>query len=162
FEAEVRTAKAAGAAVLRTVLLPTRRYETFRSLRDFRAFRDRSWASLRLAGPVVARHGVWLAVENHKDFRASELADLLRRLKNEHVGVCLDLGNNVALLEDPLQTAQALAPWTQAVHLKDMAVAEHPDGFLLSEVPLGEGFLDLPRLFTLLRHSRPVLCFSLD
>jgi sugar phosphate isomerase/epimerase len=162
FDAEVRCAKTAGAVVLRTVLLPTRRYETFRSLREFRAFRERSWASLQVGGPVVARHGVRLAVENHKDFRSAELAALLGKLKNEHVGVCVDLGNNLALLEDPLETVLALAPWAFACHLKDMAVQEYAGGFLLSEVPLGEGFLDLPRLVGLLRKARPEVCFSLE
>jgi sugar phosphate isomerase/epimerase len=162
FDEEVRCTKATGATVLRTVLLPTRRYETFRNLRDFRVFHERSWESLRLMAPVVARHGVRLAVENHKDFRAPEMLDLLRRLKNDHVGVCIDLGNNLALLEDPLDTVQALAPLAFACHLKDMAVQEYADGFLLSEVPLGEGFLDLPRLVGLLRKARPEICFSLE
>src|SRR5262249_22261568 len=134
----------------------------FRSLREFRAFREQSWAALQVGGPVVARHGVRLAVENHKDFRADELAALLGKLKNEHVGVCVDLGNNLALLEEPLQTVQMLAPWAFACHLKDMAVQEYAGGFLLSEVPLGEGFLDLPRLVGLLRKARRGVCFSME
>jgi hypothetical protein len=48
--------------------------------------------------PVVAKHDVRLAVENHKDYRASDLADLFRRLGSRHVGACLDAGNNIALL----------------------------------------------------------------
>src|SRR5206468_9723652 len=93
--------------------------------------------------PVLARHKVTLAVENHKDFRADELAGLMQGLSSERVGVCVDTGNNIALLEDPSETARVLAPWAASCHLKDMAVEETADGFLLSEVPLGEGFLDL-------------------
>src|SRR5262249_3125043 len=40
FEAEVRTAKRAGASVVRTVCLRGRRYETFDSLAAFRRFAD--------------------------------------------------------------------------------------------------------------------------
>ncbi len=67
FEAEIRTAKQAGAEVVRTVMLSGRRYETFPTLAAFRRFAEASASSLALAAPVVARHGVLLAVENHKD-----------------------------------------------------------------------------------------------
>src|SRR4051812_20030825 len=98
FEAEIRTARRAGAAVVRTAMLSGRRYETFDSLAAFRRFADRSAASLALAAPVVARHGVRLAVENHKDWRAEELISLLKKLGSDHVRVCLDTGNSMTLL----------------------------------------------------------------
>ena len=49
FEAEIRTAKRAGATIVRTVMLSGRRYETFDSLAAFRQFADRAFASLALA-----------------------------------------------------------------------------------------------------------------
>jgi sugar phosphate isomerase/epimerase len=162
FSAEVRTAHAAGATVLRTVLLGGRRYETFTTAEEFRAFRARSLESLHLAEPVLAQQRMTLAVENHKDFRAPELAQLLRQIDSEHVGATVDLGNNLALLEDATETAQALAPWARACHLKDNAVEEAREGFLLSEVPLGEGNIELRRVVDLLRRARPHLCFSLE
>ena len=115
-----------------------------------------------LAAPVVARHGILLAVENHKDYRSDELVALMRTLESPHVGVCVDTGNNLALLEEPLATVEALAPWAFSCHLKDMAVDEHPEGFLLSEVPLGEGFLDLARIASVLRRRRPAIRFSIE
>lgn len=162
FEGELRTARAAGAAVVRTVMLGGRRYETFKSAEEYRTFKENSRRSLELAAPVVARHKLRLAVENHKDYRAQELVDELRRLGSEAVGVCVDLGNNFALLEDPVETVQTLAPLAYSCHMKDMAVEESPDGFLLSEVPLGQGFLDLPRLVALLRKARPGIRFNLE
>ncbi len=77
FEAEVRTAKQAGAEVVRTVMLSGRRYETFTTLAAFRRFAEASANSMGLAAPVVARHGILLAVENHKDWRADELLGML-------------------------------------------------------------------------------------
>jgi sugar phosphate isomerase/epimerase len=161
FEAEVRTAREAGAVVLRTVLLSGRRYETFTSTEEFRQFRERSRASLMLAEPVAARHKVCLAVENHKDLRADELADLMKRLASDALGVCVDTGNNLALLENAVETVTALAPWARSVHLKDMGVEEYDDGFLLAEVPLGEGFLDLKRIVGMLK-ARPGIRFNLE
>src|SRR5205085_11588376 len=133
FESEVVSSKQAAATVLRTVCLNGRRYETFASSDEFRQFADRSWKSLTLAEPVAAKHHVRLAVENHKDWRTDEMLAWLKRLSSELVGVCLDTGNSVALLEDPHAVVEALAPWTFTTHFKDMAVSESDDGFLLSE-----------------------------
>jgi sugar phosphate isomerase/epimerase len=78
------------------------------------------------------------------------------------VGVCVDTGNSIALLEDPYEVVEAYAPWAFSTHLKDMAVAEYEDGFLLAEVPLGEGFLDLKRIVTTLSRARPEVRFNLE
>ena len=121
FEAEIRTAKRAGVQVVRTVMLSGRRYETFATLAAFRRFAESSSRSLKLASGVVAREGVRLAVENHKDWRADELLRVLKEAGNDHVGVCLDTGNSMALLEDPMEVVEALAPRAFTTHFKDMA-----------------------------------------
>jgi sugar phosphate isomerase/epimerase len=148
--------------VVRTVMLGGRRYETFKKAEEFPAFKERSWQALQMAEPIVARLKIRLAVENHKDYRTGELVDVMRRLASEHVGVTVDTGNNIALLDDPLETVKALAPYAFSCHLKDMAVEERADGFLLAEVPLGEGFLDVPAIVQTLRKANPKLRFSLE
>jgi sugar phosphate isomerase/epimerase len=162
FEAEIRTAKRVGAEVVRTVMLSGRRYETFATLADFRRFAESSSHALKLAAPLAARHGIRLAVENHKDWRADELIRILKEVGNEHVGVCLDTGNSIALLEDPMEVVEALAPWAFTTHFKDMAVEEYRDGFLLSEVPLGEGILNLARVIQAVRGPHPDIRLNLE
>jgi sugar phosphate isomerase/epimerase len=162
FEAAVRAAKEAGATILRTVCLNGRRYETFASADAWRQFRSQSLNSLSLAEPVLRRQRVKLAVENHKDWRVAELLEVLRHFNSEWIGVNLDFGNNLALLEDPLAVVEALAPFTLTTHFKDMAVEESPDGFLLSEVPLGDGFLDLPRMIEICERANPAVQFNLE
>jgi sugar phosphate isomerase/epimerase len=162
FAAEIQTAREAGATVVRTVMLGGRRYEVFHAPREYAAFAEQALASLRLAEPVLTRQKVTLAVENHKDFRTDELVGLLKVIASEWVGVCVDTGNSIALLERPTETAELLAPWAAACHLKDMGVEGSPDGFLLSEVPLGDGFLDLRRIVEALRKGRPAIRFSLE
>jgi len=162
FAREVETAKEAGATVVRTVMLGGRRYETFGSVEAFRKWAHQAYESLGLAEPIVARQEMRLAVENHKDLRSDELIDILKRLSSRHVGACVDTGNSIALLEQPSETVEALAPWAMSVHLKDMAVAEYEDGFLLSEVPLGDGLLDLSKIVATLRNAQPRLQFSLE
>lgn len=162
FEAEVRTAARAGADVVRSVMLAGRRYESFRSSAEFQRFTASSFHSLKLAAPVVGRHGIRLAIENHKDFRTDELTSLLKEVANDHVGVCLDTGNSIALLEDPMAVVEALAPWAFTTHFKDMGMEEYRDGFLLAEVPFGEGILDLPGIVRVLRAARPDIRFNIE
>ena len=162
FTKEVASARDAGAKVLRTVLFGGRRYEQFANVNDFRQAAQRAEQSVALAEPIVAKHDMLLAIENHKDYRTVELIALLKRLDSRHVGACVDTGNSIALLEDPLEVVRALAPFAFTVHLKDMAVAEYDDGFLLSEVPLGEGFLDLRKMIDIFRGARAEIRFNLE
>jgi sugar phosphate isomerase/epimerase len=162
FKRTVQAAKDAGAQALRAVMLTGRRYETFDSADAFAQFAQQSWKSLTLAEPVVRRQRVKLAIENHKDWRVEELLALLKKISSESIGVTLDTGNNVALLDDPMAMVEALAPYAYSVHLKDMGVEAYEDGFLLSEVPFGEGFLDLPKIVQTVRRSQPNTRFTLE
>ena len=162
FDAEIRAAREAGAGVVRTAMLGGRRYETFDSAEAFRQFAEKSLHSLTLAEPILKRHRVRLAIENHKDRRVTELLDLLKGISSEYVGVCVDIGNNIALLEEPMAVVEALAPFAFSTHLKDMAVQEYEAGFLLSEVPLGEGFLDLKEMVAILQKANPTIQFNLE
>jgi sugar phosphate isomerase/epimerase len=162
FEAELRACQAAGIEVVRMALLSGRRYETFRSAEEFRRFKARCEQALTRVARLAARHEIRVAVENHKDFRAREFAELVRRPGSEFVGVCLDTGNNIALCEDPWFVVDTLAPLTFSVHLKDMAVETANDGFLLAEVPLGRGLLDLHRLVRRMHEARPHARFYLE
>lgn len=61
-----------------------------------------------------------------------------------------------------MMVVEAYAPYAFAAHLKDMGVAEYDEGFLLADVPLGQGLLDLPRMVQILRKARPEIQFSLE
>jgi sugar phosphate isomerase/epimerase len=86
----------------------------------------------------------------------------LHQLKSEWIGVTLDFGNSIALLEDPMEVIKKLVPFIFSTHVKDMGVEEYPDGFLLSEVPLGKGFLDLPKIIQMCRQHNPAVNFNLE
>ncbi len=161
FENALRTAQRAGARVVR-IAIGGRRYEQFDRLEQFQAFAERSLKSLHLAESVAARHQLCLAVENHKDWRIDQMLDMLKRLSSEYVGVCVDTGNSIALLENPLAVVQAYAPWAHSVHIKDMALCEYAEGFLLADVVIGRGILDLPRMVDILRRAKPEIQFSLE
>src|SRR5438552_11579431 len=107
FDAEIRAAREAGAGVVRAAMLGGRRYETFDSAEAFRQFAEKSWHSLTLAEPILKKNRVRLAIENHKDRRVPELLDLLKRIGSEYVGVCVVVGNNIALHDDPMAVVEA-------------------------------------------------------
>jgi sugar phosphate isomerase/epimerase len=162
FEHAVKVAKEAGATSLRAVCLPGRRYEMFDTLEDWKAAVEGFHRQVAAAVPIAERHRMPLGIENHKDWRVDQQVALLRQYESEFLGVCLDTGNNLSLLEDPLEVVEKLAPYTFNVHFKDMALEEYRDGFLMSEVPLGEGVLDLPAIVGILRRARPEVRFSLE
>lgn len=162
FEKEVIMAKEAGVTILRTVCLSGRRYENFKSGAEWEEFRENSHKSIELAEPIARKHQVKLAIENHKDWKAAELARIIQNLSSMWVGVTLDFGNNVALLEDPMEVIRTLAPFAFSTHVKDMGVQAYADGFLLSEVPLGTGIIDLKEAVTLCQKYNPEVKFSLE
>lgn len=162
FEHDVRIARMAGAEVARTTIISGRRYERFTSLDEFRQFERMGEQAVRRAIPVLERHKLRLAIENHKDQRNEERLRLLERLQSEYVGACVDTGNSFALLEDPIDTIKAFAPWAMSVHLKDQGLKRIPSGYLLADVPLGQGALDLGAMVEILKTSRPGIRFSLE
>ena len=162
FEQALRDAKQAGAKSVRVAALSGRRYETFATADSWNQWREQTLAALRLAVPVAERLKVPLALENHKDWVVEEHEQLLKTYSSEYLGVCLDFGNNIALLDDPMEVVERLAPYTITTHVKDMAVQPYEDGFLLSEVPLGSGILDLPKIVATIRKARPAASFMLE
>lgn len=162
FEHAVRVAKDAGASSLRVVCLLGRRYEMFDSLEQWKEAVKGFHRQIAAAVPIVERHRMPLGIENHKDWRVDEQVALLEQYDSEYVGVSLDTGNNLSVLDDPHETVEKLAPYTFNTHFKDMGVEETETGFHLSEVPLGEGMLDLPRMVRAIRAARPDTRFSLE
>ncbi len=162
FEQSLRNAQLAGATAVRAACLGTRRYESFSTFEDWRAHVGRSMQSLADAVPVLEKYKIPLGLENHKDWTADELLEILSRFSSEYLGVCLDFGNNISLLDSPLETIEKLAPYTVVTHLKDMAADLYEEGILLSEVVLGRGFVDLPRAIRLIRDARPQTRMTLE
>jgi len=162
FERALQDATAVGAVALRSACLGTRRYETFSSLVDWRNFVAQSHSWLEAAVPILDRYKIPLGIENHKDWTVDDMVALMKKYSTEYLGVCLDFGNNISLLDNPLEVVERLAPYTVSTHLKNMGVDQYRDGFLLSEMMLDKGFLDLPHMIAMVRQARPKTRFSLE
>ena len=162
FEKEVLTAKAVGATVVRTVVIPGRRYEQFNSAEEFTRSSQRAAERLRTVEPIMAKHQMRLAVENHKDHRVEERLAFMKQVSSEWIGMCVNTGNSFALCEEPMEVVRAYAPFAFSVHLRDQAVQDYEDGFLFTDTALGQGFLDVPAAVRVLREAHPEVRFNVE
>ncbi len=162
FERAMAAAKDAGAICMRVVCLGGRRYETFNTLEDWKKFVADSHAALGRAARIADKVRLPLALENHKDWTLEEMLPIIQQYGGDYFGVCLDTGNNMALLDDPMEFVRQLAPYAISTHIKDMGVEESPDGFLLSEVVFGDGLLDIPGMVRTIAAARPKTKFTLE
>jgi sugar phosphate isomerase/epimerase len=161
YDAAIAAAREMG-AVTTHASFTARRYEEFDSFEAFKTSFEAHKKSVERAEPILRKYKMKLAIENHKGWRAAEHAAWVKRVGSEYVGVCYDFGNNIALCEDPADTYRLLAPLTIYVSFKDMAVAPYEEGFLLSEMALGEGMLDIPGMVKGLQQRDPSMIFALE
>jgi len=162
FEQAMRDIKAMGGKVARYVSpapqgTSGRRYEAFTSLEQYNEWlRNANDVVLRCL-PIAERHGVKIALENHKDRVVDDHLDFIRRTSSEYLGALVDPGNNMSFMEDPVETCTKLAPYVISCSMKDMGVAPYADGFLLSEVLFGTGVTDQKALWGILKAGNPRL-----
>jgi sugar phosphate isomerase/epimerase len=123
----------------------------------------------RMLSPLARqaeKRNITLALENHIDMRADEIAELVGAIGSPGLGICLDTGNNLRLFEDPLMVAEKLAPWTRATHIKDIGVRPgNPQDFAFwPSVPLGAGLVHIPTVIRFLRQAgyRGLLAIEVD
>jgi 3-oxoisoapionate decarboxylase len=161
YEASLAAAREMG-ALFTHASFTARRYEEFDTYEAFKASFDAHKKSVDRALPLLQKHKLKLAIENHKGWRALEHANWVTSLSSEYIGVAYDFGNNLALCEDPAETYRLLAPLTIYVSWKDMALAPYDEGFLLSEMALGEGMLDVLTMSKGLQQRDPNMVFALE
>jgi sugar phosphate isomerase/epimerase len=161
FEAQVKAYKEAGAIAFHAAMT-NRRYEEIASPEMFKQRFEQHQKSIALAAPILDKYRVPMGIENHKGWRSAEQAAWMKRVGSEYVGVCLDFGNNMSLCEVPEETLTNLLPYIVFAHIKDMAVQEYEDGFLLSEVQFGDGVVDLKMFVDTLRKKNPQMPIYLE
>jgi len=105
--------------------------------------------------------GVKLAVENHGgDLQAREMKGMIEAVGTDVMGVCLDSGNPVWMLEDPHMTLEMLIPYAETCHVRDSAVWKTQDGIAVRWVNMGEGNVDIDgwlRTFIAAKPGMPII-----
>lgn len=122
---------------------------------------------LKEATKVAEDKGVILAMENHIDYTASEILDLINRVGSRHLGVNFDTGNALRLFEDPVEESKILASHIYATHIKDVSPKKGgspKDWNFWESVPAGKGVVDIPGVMRVLYNQgyKGTLAIELD
>ncbi|MBN9656681.1 MAG: sugar phosphate isomerase/epimerase [Acidobacteria bacterium] len=110
---------------------------------------------LKAVRSQVMDAGMKIIIEVHKDLLAWELKQVVETAGKEFVGVYMDTGNPVFVLEHPMTTLETLAPHICSLHLRDSVVYETPRGVAVQWVPLGEGVVDFKAIMARARELCP-------
>lgn len=105
---------------------------------------------LRSLAPKAADLGIRIALENHCDATVNEMAEVIERVDHATVGICVDLGNFMIHLENPVSSVRKLAPYIFTTHFKDYDMKMMNWGFKSYGVPLGQGVINLPAVLAVL------------
>ena len=91
---------------------------------------------------------VIIVLENHEDFTGPELAEIVERVNHPNLKILYDYGNSQMVLEDPLESLEAVLPYVYSIHFKDhvMIRVEDAGRLTVAGVPVGEGFLPLTEI----------------
>jgi sugar phosphate isomerase/epimerase len=105
-------------------------------------------APLREAAMRAEDLQVALALENHGDLTAVQIACLLAEVDHPNLRICFDSANAVRVGEDVLEAAALLAPAVGMIHLKDVEALETETSAAAGpcSVPYGEGVIPLEEL----------------
>lgn len=98
---------------------------------------------LREVVPLLEKHDVGLAIENHFDVPSRVLAGEAAAYPRELVGFCADTANSLRNFEPPELVMELLGPRAFCYHLKDYRVDGHLLGFQVGGAPLGTGRLNV-------------------
>jgi len=113
-------------------------------------------AQFKEAMVIADEMGIKLAIENHIDYTADEILQIIDGVGSPNFGINFDTGNFLRLLDDPIAGMEKLAKHTFATHIKDLAVnpnARPDDWFFFSGVPVGWGLVDNMKLAKLLKEA---------
>jgi sugar phosphate isomerase/epimerase len=157
FEQALRMNKELGAPCVRVVCFNGRRYENYTTVQQIKDWRANALAILDVVVPIADKVGIPLAMENHKDQAVDDELEFFKRYNSPNFGALVDFGNNIAMCDDPVDVVNKLAPYVKSCHIKNMAVQNYADGFLLSEVAFEDGFMDIPAMWKTLKKANPKL-----
>jgi sugar phosphate isomerase/epimerase len=110
---------------------------------------------LRESADLARQLDVRIALENHGHWTADQGLYIVEAVKSDYVGFCLDTGNSLMVLEDPIATAAKMAPYAFTTHFKDASFGGTYYGAEILHVGLGRGVLGLSLIFNIIKATAP-------
>jgi sugar phosphate isomerase/epimerase len=117
--------------------------------------------ALAEAAPRMADAGLSLAIEDHQDFTSGELVELCQTA-GPSIGITLDVGNALAVGEDPVAFARTVGPHVRHVHLKDYRAHWTDEGYRLVRCAAGDGAVPFPEVIAALAEHHQTLTASIE
>jgi sugar phosphate isomerase/epimerase len=119
--------------------------------------------ALRSVRNLALDLGVKPALENHNgDLRAQEVKTVIEEAGKDFVGSCLDAGNPLTVMEDPLYALEVLGPYVVTTHIRDSVVFEQPQGAAWQWTALGDGTIDFQKYFATFHQVCPTSSVQLE
>jgi sugar phosphate isomerase/epimerase len=105
--------------------------------------------------PDLMEKDIFLALENHDRLKAIEYLEILDRIDNPYVGICLDTANSLGAGESLEWVAPILAPYTLNLHIKDIGITRlnHKQGFVVEGRVAGKGIVNIPEIIKAVSKS---------
>jgi len=154
----IQAAATLGSSIVRTYVGADRQ----RGWAPWRQQLDRAVDGLKQIASFAKDNGVTIAVENHGDSTSAEIVNLLDKVGSDQVGVCLDTGKALLVVEDPQLAAQNLAPYTVTACLTDYQLVATARGAKIIGCALGQGVVDFLPIIQMLRERKPDLHLNIE
>jgi len=107
--------------------------------------------------------GIKIAIENHAgDMQARELRTLIEGAGKDFVGACVDSGNPLWTIEDPMLTLETLAPYALTSHVRDTALWKQDGAIMVQWVRLGHGNVGIREWTEKFQQLCPGRAFSME
>ncbi len=127
--------------------------ERFSTETSWQAQRD-AVASLVLAcAPLLRERQARLLLKTHEEITTTEVVDLVRRVGPDLLGIAYDPVNVVCRMEDPVEAARRVAPYTAQIHVDDAVLRFQDGGIRRFLAPLGDGAMDWNAIFALMPQA---------
>ena len=103
---------------------------------------------IQQALPLLKKHNIILAIENHDRLTAVALKDIILKTDPQFVGICLDTANSLGAGDTVQEVLNVLSPYTVNLHVKDIVIKrlDHKMGFIVEGVAAGDGAINIPKL----------------
>lgn len=152
-------AKAVGARAMRCVMGGVDDRRTGRPIEELMDSTIQIFRSMKARSQDL---NVKIAIENHGDMTAAETRTVIESSGKDFVASCLDTGNPVSVMENPLTTLEILGPYAVTTHVRDSVVFPHPRGAAAQWVAFGDGVVDWAAFFALYQKVCPKALLQLE
>jgi 3-oxoisoapionate decarboxylase len=120
-------------------------------------------ATCRAVRDLAVDLGIKIAIENHAgDLQGRELKMLIEAAGPDYVGAVIDTGNPLWVAESPFVTLEHLAPYVAMAHIRDTAVAPHPQGAIVQWTAMGDGSIGIDAWAKRFQEQCPGVHFTLE